>query len=132
VRHTVATDRAPAPTGAFSQAVEQDGWIFVTGQIPLEPESGTTPSGIRAQTFQALTNVAAILAAAGLGRGDIVQARIFLANLDDFAEFNAAYSEFFDPPYPARTTIGCALLGVLVEIDVVARRPLQRSAGEAR
>ena len=127
IYHLVAG--APDPVAPFSHAVEADGWIFVTGQMPF---TGTSvdepyPEGIAAQTHQVIANLAIVLEGLGLGLGDVVQARVYLARFDqDYAGMNAAYaSHFAAGSRPARTCIGVTALakGALVEIDFVARRP---------
>ena len=122
----VRTTAAPEPVGPYSQAVEQDGWIFASGQIPLDPANGKlVEGGIDAQTRRVLANLRAVLEAAGAGFADVVRTTIFLTDLSSFAEVNAIYAEHFtgDPP-PARATVQVAALplGAQVEIDCIARR----------
>jgi len=120
---------APDPVAPFSHAVEADGWIFVTGQMPF---SGTSldsgyPDGIDAQTHQVMKNLQTVLQGCGLGLGDVVQVRVYLREFDrDYDAMNAAYATWFEPGRrPARTCIGVTGLakGALIEIDMVARRP---------
>ncbi|MBV9891748.1 MAG: RidA family protein [Rhizobacter sp.] len=120
---------APDPVAPFSHAVETDGWVFVTGQMPF---TGTSiddpyPEGIEAQTRQVMRNLETVLRGIGLDLGDVVQARVYLAAFErDYAAMNAAYAAFFTPGrLPARTCVGVTALakGALVEIDFVARRP---------
>lgn len=120
---------APDPVAPFSHAVEADGWIFVTGQMPF---SGTSvdepyPQGIAAQTHQVMKNLQTVLGGCGLGLDDVVQVRIYLLNFDaDYAAMNAVYADYFAPGRrPARTCVGVNGLakGALIEIDMVARRP---------
>lgn len=119
---------APDPVAPFSHAVEADGWVFVTGQMPF---AGTSvdepyPEGIEAQTHQVMKNLQTVLAGCGLGLGHVLSARIFLAHFDaDYAPMNAVYASYFPPGRrPARTCIGvCGLArGARIEIDFVARR----------
>ena len=119
---------APDPVAPFSHAVEADGWVFVTGQMPF---AGTSveepyPEGIDAQTHQVMANLARVLDGCGLALGDVVSARVFLTRFDlDYAAMNAVYAGYFAPGRrPARTCVGVTGLakGALVEIDVVARR----------
>ena len=126
VFHTIAG--APDPVATFSHAVEADGWIFVTGQMPF---AGTSieepyPEGIDAQTHQVMANLARVLEGFGLALSDVVSARVFLARFElDYAAMNAVYAGYFTPGRrPARTCVGVTGLakGALVEIDVVARR----------
>ena len=122
---------APDPVAPFSHAVEADGWVFVTGQMPF---TGTSvdepyPQGIETQTHQVIGNLATVLQGIGIGLADVVQARVYLARFQqDYAGMNAAYATHFDAARrPARTCIGVTALakGALVEIDFVARRPEQ-------
>lgn len=119
-RGAVASDRVPAPSSPYSQAFVANGFVFVSGQRPVDPVSGLIPEGIGAQTVQVIENLAAILAAAGATLGDVVKVTAHLADLALFEEFNAVYRERFTPPYPARTTVGSQLRGILVEIDAIA------------
>jgi 2-iminobutanoate/2-iminopropanoate deaminase len=111
---------APLPAGPYSQGLMTGNRIYVAGQRPEVPE-GSVPDGIEEQSRQVLRNVRAVLESAGAGMEHVVKVGVFLANLDDFAAFNTVYAEFFIPPYPVRTTIGCALRNnILVEVDAVA------------
>ena len=117
------TDREPAPLGAYSQGIVSGDLVFTAGCGPINVDTGTMPDGIGPQTEQTLTNVEAILAEAGCTLDDALKVTVHLADLDDFAGFDAAYAPFFTDPRPVRTTVGSALLGgILVEIDVIARR----------
>ena len=120
---------APAPVAPFSHAVEVDGWVFLTGQMPTDPDDDRAPlpAGIEAQTRRVMDNLVIVLRGIGLGLGDVVQARVYLARFEqDYAAMNAAYaSHFAVGRRPARTCVGVTALakGALVEIDFVARRP---------
>jgi len=120
---------APDPVAPFSHAVEADGWVFLTGQMPFTGRSVAEPypEGIEAQTHQVIVNLDTVLRGLGLGLGDVVQARVYLARFEqDYAAMNAAYaSHFAAGRRPARTCVGVTALakGALVEIDFVARRP---------
>jgi 2-iminobutanoate/2-iminopropanoate deaminase len=122
-------DGAPDPVAPFSHAVEADGWVFVTGQMPFAGTSneGQYPDGIEAQTDQVMRNLATVLEGIGLSIADVLQARVFLTHFDDdYAAMNAAYARWFEPGRrPARTCVGVTGLarGARVEIDFVARRP---------
>jgi 2-iminobutanoate/2-iminopropanoate deaminase len=120
VKRALSTDAAPQPVGPYSQAIRAGDYVFVAGQVPLDPVTGDVPEGIGEQARLVMENVKSVLAAAGLGLGDVVQTRAYLTDLDDFAAFNSVYGTFFSEPFPVRTTIGCALRGFLVEVDVVA------------
>jgi 2-iminobutanoate/2-iminopropanoate deaminase len=119
---------APDPVAPFSHAVEADGWIFLTGQMPFTGTSNTSdyPDTIEAQTHQVMKNLIAVLEGCGVGLGDVVAVRIFLRHFDDHYErMNAEYATYFPPQRrPARTCIGVTGLarGALVEIDMIARR----------
>ncbi len=118
----------PRPVAPFSHAVESDGWVFVTGQMPDTPASpGDLPDGIEAQTRNVIANLQIVLAGIGLGLADVVMVRIYLTRFaEDYATMNAVYASYFPPDRrPARTCVGVTGLayGALIEIDLVARRP---------
>jgi 2-iminobutanoate/2-iminopropanoate deaminase len=121
-RREVATTQAPTPAGPYSQAVRSGSVVAVAGQVGIDPATGAVAGDdVAAQTRQALANVAAVLAAAGLGLDEVVRVDVFLASMDDFAAMNEAYADVFAPPYPARTTLGVSLpAGLLVEITALA------------
>lgn len=119
----------PAPgaaaVGPYSHAVESDGLVFLSGQTPLDPATGTlVQGGIAAQTRQSFANLFAVLRAAGLTPDHVQKVNVFLTDMNDFAAMNEVYKEQFAKPYPARTTIGVASLplGASVEIEMIARR----------
>ena len=120
------SDAAPAPVGPYSQAVEHDGWIFASGQIPLDPASGELVGGeIEHQARQVLSNLRAVLEAAGASLDDVVRTTIYLIDLSHFPRVNAVYAEHFTAePRPARATVQVAALplGAAVEIDAIAVR----------
>ena len=119
----IATPRAPAAIGPYSQAVRSGSLLFCSGQIPLDPDSGQlVEGGIEAQTVRVLDNLAAVLAAADLKLGDVVKTTVFLASMDDFPAMNEVYARYFDENPPARSTIGVAALpkGARVEIEAIA------------
>jgi 2-iminobutanoate/2-iminopropanoate deaminase len=119
----------PRPVGPFSHAVEADGWIFVTGQMPTDPDApgAALPDGIVAQTKRVMDNLELVLRGIGLDFGHVVMCRCFLTGFErDFVAFNEVYQSYFPTDRrPARTTIGVTALavGALVEVDCVARRP---------
>ena len=122
----ISTDQAPAAIGPYSQAIEFNGMVITSGQIPIIPATGTFPEGIREQTRQSLTNVKAILAAAGTDMDHVVKTTVFLQDMGDFAAMNAVYAEFFtEGNYPARSAVEVAKLpkGALVEVEAVAELP---------
>ena len=120
---------APNPVAPFSHAVESDGWVFVTGQMPFVGTSIDTPypDGIEAQTHQVMNNLGTVLAGCGLGFEHVLLARVFLTQFEaDYAAMNTAYAGYFVAGrYPARTCVGVTGLarGARIEIDFVARRP---------
>ncbi|MGH8891330.1 MAG: RidA family protein [Acidothermaceae bacterium] len=119
---------APTPAGPYSHAVAAHGFLYTAGFGPVDPATGErVGTDVAAQTRQVLRNVGTVLAAVGLGFGDVVKSTVHLANVErDFGDFNAAYAEFFSAGYPVRTTVGSTLPGILVEIDVVAAFPEAR------
>ncbi|GIX49196.1 MAG: reactive intermediate/imine deaminase [Candidatus Tectimicrobiota bacterium] len=124
-KHRVVTEHAPAPVGPYAQAVVVDGWVFVSGQVPLDPATGQWVKGdIRAQAERALRNLQAVLAAAGARLEDVVKTTVYLADLEEFSAFNEVYARFFagDCP-PARATVEVRRLpgDGKVEIEAVAR-----------
>ncbi len=126
MKQEVRAEGAPAPIGPYSQGVVTTGrLLFVAGQTPKDPASGTLPSDFKAQAERTLLNVKAIVEAAGASMSDVVKVNAYLSDLGNFAAFNEVYSKFFTPPYPARTTVGAVLPGgaVQVEIDVVVSLP---------
>jgi 2-iminobutanoate/2-iminopropanoate deaminase len=120
----IETDQAPGAIGPYSQAVAVDGWIFCSGQIPIDPATGDLVGGdIAAQTDQVLKNVAAVLAAAGGGLSNVVKTTVFLADMGDFAAMNEVYARHFGDHRPARAAVAVRTLpkNVSVEIEAVAR-----------
>ena len=122
-RQIIATPQAPAAIGPYSQAVRIGELVFSAGQIPLDPATGQlVAGGIEAQTRQALTNLSAVLEAAGTSLSNAVKTTVFLADMGEFKAMNAVYAEFFPAAPPARSTVQVAglPLGARVEIEVVA------------
>ena len=120
-RTPISTTAAPAPAGAYSQAVVANGFVYTAGFGGHDPVTGQLGETIEEQTRAVLSSISAVLAEAGLDLGDVVKATVHLHDLDrDFAGFNAEYAAHFSAPYPVRTTVGSRLAGILVEIDVVA------------
>lgn len=120
----IATDKAPAAIGPYSQAILCDGWLYVSGQIPLDPATMTVVEGdITAQTHQSLKNIAAILEEAGGSLNNIVKTTVFLSDMGNFAAMNAVYAEHFGDHRPARAAVEAAALPkyVDVEIECIAR-----------
>src|SRR5262245_49425525 len=112
------------PVGPFSQAVESDGFLFLSGQVGQDPKTGkVVEGGIVAETERVLQNHSAVLKAAGKSFDDVVRAGVFLTSMSDFAAMNGIYARYFSQPFPARTTIAAAALplGAWVEIDLVGK-----------
>ncbi len=122
MKKIIATDKAPAAVGPYSQAVLVNGLLFVSGQIPVNPADGSVAESIEEQSHQALKNVGAILTEAGLGYEDVVKTTVLLADIADFKAMNAVYAEYFTQDKPARACFQVAALplGVKVEIEVIA------------
>ena len=126
MREPVLTEKAPKPIGPYSQAIVENGFIFVAGQGPANPATGTMElQDVRAATRQTFANMAAILDAAGASLEDVVKCNVYLRDINDFAAMNEVYSTMFKAPYPARTTIQAGALpgGIPVEIECIARKP---------
>jgi 2-iminobutanoate/2-iminopropanoate deaminase len=122
-REIIATDRAPAAVGPYSQAVRVGDFVFTAGQIPLNPATGQMVEGsIEVQTRQALTNVGAVLEAAGTSLSNVVKTTVFMADMGEFKAMNSAYAEFFSAAPPARSAVQAAALplGARIEIEAVA------------
>ena len=116
----IITANAPSPAGPYSQGIAVDRFVFVAGQRPADPKTGEIAEGIAAQTRQVIENLASVLEAAGSSLEDVVRSTVYLSDIKYFAEMNAVYEKLMPKPYPARTTIGTQLRGILVEIDVIA------------
>jgi len=123
MKKEIKTDKAPKAIGPYSQAVAANGFVFASGQIPLDPASGDiVPGGIEDQTRRVLLNLGAVLEAASSSLADAVKVTVFLQDMNDFSRMNAVYQEFFPAPYPARAAVQVARLprDVKVEIEAVA------------
>ena len=125
MRKSVTTDQAPKPIGPYSQAVVENGFVFLAGQGPTDPKTGTyTPSDVQSETRQTFANMKAILEAAGSSLEKVVKCNVYLRDIKDFAAMNEVYKTYFKAPYPARTTIQAGALpgGIAVEIECIARK----------
>jgi 2-iminobutanoate/2-iminopropanoate deaminase len=123
VRERIQTDRAPAAIGPYSQAIRAGGFVFVSGQIPIDPATGEfVAGGIGEQTERVLKNLSAVLEAAGSGLGKVVKTTVFLADMNEFSQMNEVYARFFMEAPPARATVAAAGLprNARVEIEAVA------------
>jgi 2-iminobutanoate/2-iminopropanoate deaminase len=120
-KQQIRTSQAAAPGGAYSQGLRAGDFIFVSGQGPTNPATGQIAGdSIEEQTAQVLENIKAILEAAGATMADVVKATVHLSDLSLFPRYNSVYASYFPDPKPVRTTVGSQLLGILVEIDVIA------------
>ena len=123
MKKVISTTKAPSAIGPYSQAIQVGNIIYTSGQIPIDPATGSfVEGGIKEQTRQSLLNVKAILEEVGLTMGNVVKTTVFMADMNDFADMNAVYAEFFTEPFPARSAVAVKTLpkGALVEIEVVA------------
>lgn len=125
MKQVISTHQAPAAIGPYSQAIQVGNLVFTSGQIPINPATGQfAEGGIKEQTRQSLTNIKAILEEAGLTMAHVVKTTVFMADMNDFADMNAVYAEFFAEPFPARSAVAVKTLpkGALVEIEVIAEK----------
>ncbi len=125
MKKVIFTEKAPAAIGPYSQAIEVNGMIFLSGQIPVNPATGEfVEGGIAEQTAQAFENIKQILAEAGLTTAHVVKTTVFLADMSLFAEMNAVYARYFEGAFPARSAVAVKALpkGALVEIECIAVR----------
>ncbi|WP_222430003.1 RidA family protein [Paenibacillus cremeus] len=120
MKKEIQTLLAPGPVGPYSQGIQVGNRVYVAGQGPLNPETGTVPETIEEQTRQVLTNIQNILTAAGATMDHVVKVTAHLSDLKYFDAYNSVYEQFFSRPYPVRTTVGSQLDNILVEIDVIA------------
>ena len=121
----ISTSQAPAAIGPYAQAVENNGLVITSGQLPIDPATGTFPEGIQAQTRQSLTNVKAILTEAGTDMDHVLTTTVFLSDMNNFAAMNEVYATFFtEGSYPSRSAVEVARLpkDALVEIEVIAAK----------
>lgn len=123
MKEIISAPNAPKAGGPYSTAVRQNGFVFLSGQIPLDPKTGELVTGpIEAQAARVIENLQAVLAAAGLALGDVVKTTVFLKNMNDFARMNETYGKYFNSNPPARTTVEVARLprDVHIEIEAIA------------
>lgn len=121
----IHTDNAPAAIGPYSQAIEVNGFVYASGQIPIVPETGNfVEGGIQEQTRQCLTNASNIMEAAGIDLSHVVKTTVYLSDMANFAAMNEVYAEFFSQPYPARSAVAVKDLpkGALVEVECIAAK----------
>lgn len=121
-KKVIATDKAPAAIGPYSQAIEVNGTVYTSGVIPVVPETGEIPEGSEAQAKQAFSNLSNLLVAAGTDLSHVVKTTVFIKEMDDFAKINGVYETFFTAAFPARSCVEVARLpkDVLIEIEAIA------------
>jgi 2-iminobutanoate/2-iminopropanoate deaminase len=125
LRNAILTEQAPKPMGPYSQAILEEDFIFVAGQGPINPLTGTRePGDVRSETKRTFENLRAILQAAGSSLDHVVKCNVYLRDINDFAAMNEVYATFFTAPFPARTTIQAGALpgGIAVEIECIAKK----------
>jgi len=124
MKKVIATDKAPAAIGPYSQAIEIGNLVFTSGQIPVDPATGEIPEGVEAQAEQAFTNVKELLAAAGTSIENVIKTTVFIKDMNDFGKINEIYAKYFAGSYPARSCVEVARLpkDVLIEIEAIAEK----------
>lgn len=122
MKQVIVTPNAPAAIGPYSQGIAAGQTVYVSGQLPIDPATGLIPEGIAAQTAQSLNNIQAILAQQEMTLANVVKTTVFLADINDFAEMNKVYGEYFAQPYPARSAVQVGKLpkGAPLEIECIA------------
>jgi len=122
MKRQISTKKAPAAAGPYCQAVKAGNMIFISGQIPLDPETGAIPEGAGAQAVRVMENLREVCKAAGAQMSDVVKTTVYLKNMNDFSVVNEVYARYFEPPFPARACIEAARLpkDVLIEIEAMA------------
>ena len=118
----IKTDKAPAALGPYSQAIVSGNTVYCSGQIPINPKTGDIPEGVSAQAHQVFTNIKNLLEASGTSIDNVIKTSVFIKNMNDFAEINSIYAQYFTEPYPARSCVEVARLpkDVLLEAEVIA------------
>ena len=124
MKKAIATDKAPAAIGPYSQAIEVGNLIFTSGVIPVVPETGEIPQGAQAQADQALRNLSALLEASGTDMERVIKTTVFIKNIDDFGKINEIYAGYFTGVFPARSCVEVARLpkDVLIEVEAIAEK----------
>lgn len=124
MKKVISTEKAPAAIGPYSQAIEVNGMVFTSGQIPVDPATGKIAETVEEQAEQALKNVAAVLAAAGTDMEHVIKTTVFIKEMNDFAKINEIYAKFFTGAFPARSCVEVARLpkDVLLEIEAIATK----------
>ena len=122
MKKVISTTNAPAAIGPYSQAIEVNGMVFTSGQIPVNPATGEIPEGIEAQAEQVMTNIKNLLEAAGTSMENVIKTTVFIKEMDDFVKVNAVYAKYFEGDCPARSCVEVARLpkDVLMEMEAIA------------
>ena len=122
MKNVISTDQAPAAIGPYSQAIEVNGMVYTSGQIPVNPATGEIPEGIKAQAEQVMKNVKNLLEAAGTGMSKVVKTTVFIKDMNDFTAINEIYAAYFEGDCPARSCVEVARLpkDVLMEMEAIA------------
>jgi len=120
MKQEIRTDKAPLPGGPYSQGLKAGTRVYVAGQRPVDARTGAIPESFSEQAKLVLQNVRHVLEAGNATTADVAKVTVYLADIAYFAEFNEIYKQFFSAPYPTRTTVSCALRGILVEVDAIA------------
>lgn len=122
MKNIIATDKAPAAIGPYSQAVEVNGMVYTSGIIPVDPETGAIPEGAAAQADRVFKSMSALLESAGSSMANVVKTTVFIKNMDDFGAINEVYAKYFPEPFPARSCIEVARIpkDVLLEAEAIA------------
>ncbi|MGN0484757.1 MAG: RidA family protein [Lachnospiraceae bacterium] len=124
MKNVIATEKAPAAIGPYSQAIEVNGTVFTSGIIPVVPETGEIPEGCEAQAKQAFQNLSNLLEAAGTSMENVVKTTVFIKEMNDFGKINDVYKDFFPAPFPSRSCVEVARLpkDVLLEVEAIATK----------
>ena len=122
MKKVICSEKAPGAIGPYSQAIEANGMVFVSGQLPIDAATGIMPEGVEAQARQSLENIRHILEAAGLTMADIVKTTVFLQDMSLFAGMNGVYSTYFDGAFPARSAVAVKALKIPAVLDSVGSR----------
>lgn len=124
MKQVISTDKAPAAIGPYSQAIEVNGMVYTSGVIPVNPATGEIPEGVEAQARQALSNLSALLSAAGTSMDNVIKTTVFIKEMDAFGTINEIYATYFNGAYPARSCVEVARLpkDVQLEIEAIATK----------
>ena len=124
MKNVIRTDKAPAATGPYSQAIEVNNMVFTSGVIPVDPATGNIPEGSQAQAEQAFKNLSNLLEAAGTSTANVIKTTVFIKEMNDFGAINEVYAKYFPEPYPSRSCVEVARLpkDVMLEVEAIATK----------